>query len=149
MRGLVQRAAEANVSVEGKIISSIDKGILLFLGIKEYDTIEDVDYIVNKTINMRIFPDEKGKLNYSLKDIGGELLVVSQFTLYGDVRKGRRPNFMNAADSERAFYLYKETIKRFKKHIKKVELGQFGGHMHIHLVNDGPVTIQLDSEKLY
>ncbi len=149
MRAIIQRVKQASVIIDDKEYSKINHGLLLFLGVHEYDTIEDVDYIVNKTSNLRIFTDEKGLMNLSLKDVGGQILVVSQFTLYGDARKGRRPNFMQAAKNPKGEELYQLTVEKLKKEIPSVETGEFGADMDICLINDGPVTIQLDSSKIY
>ncbi len=149
MRAIIQRVKKASVHIAGDEYSSIDNGLLVFLGVHECDTIDDVDYIVNKVANLRIFTDDKGLMNLSLKDIEGELMVVSQFTLYGDARKGRRPNFMQAAKNPKGEELYEKAIEKFKAEISSVKTGEFGADMDISLINDGPVTIQLDSSKIY
>ncbi|WP_027308035.1 MULTISPECIES: D-aminoacyl-tRNA deacylase [Caloramator] len=147
MRAVVQRVNSARVEVEGNVVGSIDKGILVLLGVEELDTDDDIKYLAEKVCNLRIFDDEEGKMNLSLIDVGGELLVVSQFTLYGDCRKGRRPNYMMAAKPDYAEKMYLEFVEECKKYIKKVEKGQFQAYMKVNLENDGPVTLLLDSKK--
>lgn len=147
MRAVLQRVSEACVSVDGKMVGEIGGGILIFLGISRKDTEKEAKYLLDKTLNLRIFEDTAGKMNLSLYDIGGALLVVSQFTLYGDVGKGRRPSFINAAAPERARELYNFFVKEAEKHIKKVATGKFQSMMDVELVNNGPVTIFLDTNK--
>ena len=149
MRAVVQRVSSSKVTVEGNITGEINKGLLVLLGVTHEDTSKDVDYIIDKTLNLRIFEDEDEKMNLSLKDIGGELLVVSQFTLYGDCRKGRRPSFSTAAKPEHAISLYEEFVEKAKAEGLKVGTGQFRAHMMVDLTNDGPVTILLDSSKTF
>ena len=149
MRAVVQRVSSSKVTVEGQVTGEINKGLLVLLVVTHEDTSKDVDYIIDKTLNLRIFEDENEKMNLSLKDIGGELLVVSQFTLYGDCRKGRRPSFSTAARPEHATPLYEEFIERVKAEGINVGTGQFGAHMMVDLTNDGPVTILLDSSKSF
>ncbi|CEQ31884.1 D-tyrosyl-tRNA(Tyr) deacylase [[Clostridium] sordellii] len=149
MRAVVQRVASSKVIVDESTIGEINKGLLILLGVTHEDTSKDVDYLLDKIVNLRIFEDENDKMNLSLKDVNGELLVVSQFTLYGDCRKGRRPNFTNAAKPDLATSLYEEFIDKAKKEGIKVETGKFGAHMMVDLVNDGPVTILIDSEKTF
>ncbi|CEQ11021.1 D-tyrosyl-tRNA(Tyr) deacylase [[Clostridium] sordellii] len=149
MRAVVQRVASSKVIVDESTIGEINKGLLILLGVTHEDTSKDVDYLLDKIVNLRIFEDENDKMNLSLKDINGELLVVSQFTLYGDCRKGRRPNFTNAAKPDLATSLYEEFIDKAKKEGIKVGTGKFGAHMMVDLVNDGPVTILIDSEKTF
>ncbi|KGG81509.1 D-tyrosyl-tRNA(Tyr) deacylase [Caloranaerobacter azorensis H53214] len=149
MRAVVQRVTKASVSIEGVVVGSINKGLLVLLGVGQDDNEKDLDYLCDKIANLRIFEDENGKMNKSLVDINGELLVVSQFTLYGDVRKGRRPNFMNAAEPKKAESMYLEFVNRTREKGVKVETGRFGEHMHVELINDGPVTILLDSKKIF
>lgn len=131
------------------VTGSIEKGLLVFLGIGRNDTYEDIDYIVDKVINLRIFEDEKGRMNLSIKDAGGSILLISQFTLFGDVRRGRRPSFDEAMPPDEAEKLYYEAVNRFKKSGVNIETGRFREMMKIYLVNDGPVTILLDSKKLF
>ncbi|MBU5306823.1 D-tyrosyl-tRNA(Tyr) deacylase [Clostridioides mangenotii] len=149
MRSVVQRVTSSSVTVDEDIIGKIDKGLMVLLGVTHDDTSKDVDYMIDKILNLRIFEDEDDKMNLSLKDIGGELLVVSQFTLYGDCRKGRRPSFTNAARPEQADKLYEEFVAKAKAQGLNVGTGQFGAHMMVDLTNDGPVTILLDSSKSF
>ncbi len=161
MRAVVQRVSRSEVTVDGRTTVKINKGLLVLLGVTHGDTSKDVDYIVDKTINLRIFEDENDKMNLSLKDIGGEMLAVSQFTLYGemlavsqftlygDCRKGRRPSFTNAAAPEEADKLYQEFVKKVSEQGINTETGEFGAHMMVDLVNDGPVTILLESNKSF
>lgn len=147
MRAVVQRVSRANVSVNNEITGEIDKGLLVLLGVEENDDLDDVKYMVENIVNLRIFEDENEKMNLSLLDIEGELLVVSQFTLLGDCRKGRRPNFMQAAKPEKADELYNIFVEKSKEKGIKVETGVFQEHMIVNLSNDGPVTILVDSNK--
>lgn len=147
MRAVVQRVKEAKVEVDGEIVGSIAGGLLVFLGVGEEDEEKDLDYMVDKVLGLRIFQDENDKMNLSLLDVGGELLVVSQFTLYGDARKGKRPSFTASARPEKGESYYEEFIQRAREKGVKVETGVFGAHMHVDLINDGPVTILLDSKK--
>ena len=146
MRAVVQRVKKSRVIVEGRLVGEINKGFNVLLGISKEDTIEDLKYIKDKIINLRVFEDENDKMNLSLLDIKGDILAISQFTLYGDCRKGRRPNFMNAMGGE-AKALYEEFVKMLKESGLKVETGEFGAHMNVEIENDGPVTILLDSKK--
>ena len=147
MRAVVQRVSSSKVTVDGEVTGEINKGLLVLLGVTHEDTSKDVDYIIDKVLNLRIFEDENEKMNLSLKDVGGELLVVSQFTLYGDVRKGRRPNFMNALGGNEAKVFYDKFIESMKETGLKIETGIFGADMKVDIKNDGPVTILLDSSK--
>ncbi len=147
MRAVVQRVSSSSVTVDGSVIGSTKQGLLVLLGVTDTDTIEDVQYICEKVSHLRIFEDEDDKMNLSVLDVGGEVCVVSQFTLYGDARKGRRPNFMKAAPPDMAERLYLEVVEAFKKKGLTVSTGQFQAHMQVALVNDGPVTILLDSSK--
>lgn len=149
MRAVVQRVSNASVVVDGKVYGEIDRGLLVLLGVEDMDGIEDVTYLAEKISNLRIFEDENDKMNLSLVDIGGDMLVVSQFTLHGDCRKGRRPNFMKAAGAELAEELYLIFIDECKKYVSKIENGKFQAHMEVKLTNDGPVTILLDSKKCF
>lgn len=149
MRAVIQRVKYASVKVDEKIIGKIDKGFLLLLGIEENDNEKDLDYMCDKCINLRIFEDEDGKMNKSLTDVEGSLLVISQFTLYGDARKGRRPSFIAAAQPDTAIPLYQKFIEKVKATGIKTECGEFGADMQVELLNDGPVTILLDSKKLF
>ena len=147
MRAVVQRVKKSRVIVEGRLVGEINKGFNVLLGISKDDTIEDLKYIKDKIINLRVFEDENDKMNLSLLDIKGDILAISQFTLYGDCRKGRRPNFMNAMGGDEAKALYEEFVKMLKESGLKVETGEFGAHMNVEIKNDGPVTILLDSKK--
>lgn len=152
MRIVVQRVSSASVSFfEGdiKITNSIEKGLQVLLGVTDTDTTKDIDYLVDKVIGLRIFEDDEEKMNLSLKDIGGELLLVSQFTLYGDVRKGKRPSFSTAAKPEYANELYELFVEKVRKAGIKCETGKFGADMKLLINNDGPVTILLDSQKIF
>lgn len=146
MKAVVQRVKKAKVSVNNKIISQIGRGFLVFLGIAQNDTEKQVDWLANKIVNLRIMSDEKGKMNKSLKETNGQLLIVSQFTLYGDCRKGNRPSFTQAADPVKAEKLYNLFIKKVKSLEVKVKSGIFGAMMEIELINDGPVTIIVDRQ---
>ena len=148
MRAVIQRVNSGRVTVDGNIVGSIGKGFVVLLGVSEKDTAEDVLYMTDKLVNLRIFEDEDEKMNLSLLDIKGELLVVSQFTLYGDCRKGRRPNFMSAARPEKAEELYKELVKKCREMGVKTETGTFQAYMKVNIENDGPVTVIVDSVKL-
>jgi len=149
MRGVVQRVKRAGVTVDNKIIGEINHGILLLLGVEETDNEKDLEYMCEKVPNLRIFEDENGKMNKSLIDVEGSILVVSQFTLLGDARKGRRPSFIQAALPEKAVPMYESFINRMKEKEIFTQCGEFGADMDVELVNDGPVTILLDSKKLF
>lgn len=147
MRLVIQRVKSASVKIEGAISGSIDKGLLILVGITHDDAVEDVDWLVNKVVNMRIFSDAEGKMNLSLIDIDGEALVVSQFTLHASTKKGNRPSYVKSARPEVAIPLYElfvDTLSRKRK--KEITTGQFGADMQIELINDGPVTIIIDSK---
>jgi D-tyrosyl-tRNA(Tyr) deacylase len=145
MRVLLQRVSRAQVTVEGEITGAIGRGLLVLLGAGEGDTDEDLEYLLDKTVNLRIFADDDGKMNLSLKDIDGEMLVVSQFTLYADTRRGRRPSFTGAMGAKEADEMYEAFVARAAEEVRKVETGVFGAMMDVELVNDGPVTIWIDS----
>ena len=147
MRAVIQRVSRAKVTVEGEITGEIGRGILVLLGVSRTDTEKEALYLLEKTLNLRIFEDADGKMNLSLLDIEGDLLVVSQFTLYGDARKGRRPSFIDAAAPDAANRLYEFFVEAARRRIKHVGTGRFQAMMHVELVNDGPVTIMLDSDK--
>jgi D-tyrosyl-tRNA(Tyr) deacylase len=149
LRAVVQRVKNACVRISSDSRGKIGTGLLVFLGVEEEDSFKDVEYLADKIVNLRVFEDNNGKMNLTVKDIGGSLLVVSQFTLYGDCRKGRRPSFSQAASPEKANTLYEEFIKRARTHNISVETGVFQAHMEVELVNDGPVTMLLDSKKLF
>ena len=147
MRAVVQRVTYSSVEVDGEIVGEINKGFNVLLGISKEDTEEDMKYIKYKIINLRVFSDENDKMNLSLLDIKGELLLISQFTLYGDARKGRRPNFMNALGGEEAKKFYDKFIEMMKETGLKVQTGIFGADMNVDIKNDGPGTILLDSSR--
>lgn len=147
MRGVVQRVKRASVSVDDKIISKIDKGIMLLLGIEVNDDEKDLEYIVKKVSKLRIFDDKDGVMNKSLLDYDLEILVVSQFTLYGDARKGNRPSYIRSAKFDEGIILYEKFIEEMKNLGIKVSVGEYGADMDVELINDGPVTILLDSSK--
>ena len=147
MRLVIQRVSRASVTVENEIIGQIGKGLLVLLGIEQSDSEDDVDWLVQKTIQMRIFSDEEGKMNCSLQDIQGDLLVISQFTLHASTKKGNRPGFIAAARPELAIPLYESFIKKAEIALgKRVQSGSFGADMKVELLNDGPVTIIIDSK---
>ena len=147
MRSVVQRVSRAKVAVNGEITGEIGRGLLVLLGVTHTDDNSDADYLIDKIVNLRIFDDAEGKMNLSLTDIQGELLVVSQFTLYGDTRRGRRPSFIAAAPSGDALRWYEYFVVRAGERINKVATGRFGAMMDVELTGDGPFTIILDSEK--
>ncbi|MGL4850157.1 MAG: D-aminoacyl-tRNA deacylase [Clostridium sp.] len=146
MRAVVQRVSKSSVSIDGEIVGEIGKGLNILVGIKEDDTLEDLKYIKDKMLNLRIFEDEMGKMNYSVKDIKGEVLIISQFTLYGDCRKGRRPSFSTAMTPSKAEILYEEFLKMVREEIY-IQCGKFGADMKVSINNDGPVTLLLESSK--
>ncbi len=144
MRLLIQRVSSASVKVNNKIVGSINKGFLVLLGVTHTDTKEKVDYLVKKLCNLRVFEDENNKMNLSIKEVKGELLIVSQFTLYADTTHGNRPSFIDAAKPDEANKLYEYFIQKCKEEGIKVETGVFGANMQVELLNDGPVTILLE-----
>lgn len=144
MKLVVQRVANSQVTVDNKVTGKIEKGFLVLLGVTHTDTKEVADFLVKKLCNLRVFTDENDKMNLSIKDIDGELLIVSQFTLYADCQKGNRPSFVNSAKPEMAEELYKYFVEQCRKEVKNVETGIFGAHMKVDLLNDGPVTIILE-----
>ncbi len=147
MRIIVQRVKGASVEVDENTVGQIGKGLLVFLGVGREDDESDLDYMVNKVLGLRIFEDEDDKMNLSLEDTEGELLVISQFTLYGDARKGRRPSFIESAAPDMGEDYYEKFVEKCKDRGLKVETGIFGADMKVNLINDGPVTIMLDSKK--
>ena len=145
MRAVVQRVQQSSVKTNGELVGRIGQGLLVLLGVAKGDGSKDVDYLVNKILNLRIFEDEDGKMNQSLLEIGGELLAVSQFTLLADCRKGRRPSFIAAAEPEKATELYETFVERVRQKGIAVQTGRFGAMMEVALINDGPVTIIIES----
>jgi D-tyrosyl-tRNA(Tyr) deacylase len=149
MRAVVQRVKRASVTVSDEIVGKIDKGFLVLLGVSGNDTEADVRYCVDKILNLRVFDDGDGKMNLSLLDVDGALLAVSQFTLYGDTRRGRRPSFIEAAPPDEANRLYEYFVSECRKQLDRVETGRFQAMMDVELINDGPVTILMDSHKTF
>lgn len=149
MRAVVQRVTRASVTIDGQVVGEIGNGLVILLGIARDDTKQDADYLAPKIVALRIFDDAEGKMNLSVKDIGGGLLVVSQFTLYGDVRRGLRPSWSDAAPPEIAEPLYDYFVESSRKLLERVETGSFRKMMQVELVNDGPVTILLDSRRTF
>lgn len=148
MRAVIQRVSNASVSVNNEIVSSIQKGFVILLGIEMNDTDADVLYLSNKIFKLRVFEDENDKMNKSISDVNGDLLLISQFTLYADTEKGNRPSFIRAARPEQAIPLYEQMISEMELLLgKKISTGVFGAHMHVQLINDGPVTIIIDSKE--
>ncbi|MDD5290829.1 MAG: D-aminoacyl-tRNA deacylase [Patescibacteria group bacterium] len=145
MRAVIQRAKEAEVKVGGKIIGKISKGLLVLLAIHQDDTEDKIEKLATKIINLRIFADKADKMNLSVKDVKGEILVVSQFTLYGDTSKGNRPSFIESAKPEKAVPYYEKFVEKIKNNGIKTETGEFGAMMEVSLINDGPVTIIIDT----
>jgi D-tyrosyl-tRNA(Tyr) deacylase len=146
MRVVIQRVKYARVKVDGKIIGEIDKGFLVLLGVGKEDDDLDLKYLVKKVTNLRVFEDDAGKMNLALKDVGGKLLVISQFTLYADCSRGNRPDFINAGEPQKANKLYLKFVDECRKCEIEVETGEFGADMKVELLNDGPVTIIIDSK---
>ncbi|MHB2153040.1 D-aminoacyl-tRNA deacylase [Calditrichota bacterium GD2] len=146
MKVVVQRVKQASVKVDGKTVGQIGKGLLLLIGVDQKDDEEDITFVADKCVNLRIFEDEQGKMNRSLLEVGGEILAISQFTLLGDTRKGRRPSFINAADPQKGNAFYQKFIERLREHGVKVETGIFGAMMDVELLNYGPVTLIVESK---
>jgi len=147
MRIIIQRVSEASVTIEQKVKSSIQKGYLILLGIEHEDGVEDIEWLCKKIVQLRIFSDEAGKMNLSIKDVDGEIIVVSQFTLHASTKKGNRPSYIRAARPETAIPLYEKFVQTLEEHLgKKVGTGEFGAMMQVALVNDGPVTISMDTK---
>ena len=149
MRCVIQRVTEASVTVEGEVIGQIGRGFMVLIGVSAEDTDKDLKYMADKVPNLRIFEDEQGKMNLSLKDVGGAILAVSQFTLYGDARGSRRPSFIQAARPEQANALYEQLVAAWRAQGLTVETGRFRAEMQVSLINDGPVTILMDSTKAF
>lgn len=148
MRVVVQKVKEASVTVQNKKIASIETGLLVLVGIENEDTNDDIDYLVKKIIQLRIFDDESGIMNLSVKDVNGDIIVVSQFTLHASTKKGNRPSYIRAAKPDFSIPMYEKFVKQLEKTLaKKVGTGRFGAMMNVHLVNDGPVTIIIDSKQ--
>ena len=145
MRALVQRVSGASVTIDDEVVGSIDEGLVVFVGIHQDDDEEDAAYVVNKTVNLRIFRDADGRLDLSALDTSADLLVISQFTLYGDTRRGRRPSFSHAMAPELATALFDQTLRLFEQTGLKVQTGRFQAHMLVSIHNDGPVTVMIDS----
>ncbi len=144
MRVVIQKVSSACVSVDSNVVGKIDHGLLILLGITHEDTLEHAQSLAQKVVNLRIFPDSDGKMNCSVQDVDGEILVVSQFTLYGNAAKGKRPSFIQAARPEKARPLYEAFVEEIRSLVGACEMGEFGAHMDVALVNDGPVTILLE-----
>lgn len=149
MRIVIQRVLRASVEVGGQVVGQINEGLLVYVSIGEGDTIKDAEFIADKLVNLRIFSDEAGKMNHSVLDVGGGILLISNFTLHGDCRKGRRPDFDAAAEPAMAEELYEKLIHMIASRGVAVEKGLFGGHMHVSSINDGPVTFLLDSGRVF
>jgi D-aminoacyl-tRNA deacylase len=149
LRAVVQRVVRAKVVVDGEVTGAIDKGLVAFVGAGEDDTEADVSYLVGKVVGLRVFPDEAGKMSRALADVGGALLVVSQFTVYGDMRRGLRPGFDAAMEPVRAEQLYERFVTEARARGVRVETGRFRADMRVHVENDGPVTILVDSKRLF
>lgn len=149
MRAVVQRAAEASVAVDGEVIGRIGRGLVVFLGVETGDSEDDAAYMAEKLLGLRCFQDESSKFNLSVRDVAGGFLVVSQFTLHGDCRKGRRPSFTQAARPELAVPLYESVVRRLAQSGSPVATGSFGAHMDVLVMNDGPVTLLIDSKKVF
>ena len=146
MRALVQRVSEGSVSVDGETIGEISKGLVILLGIKPDDSEKDIDHLANKCVNLRVFPDDAGDMNRSLLDVNGGALIISQFTLYGNTEKGRRPSFIGAARPEIAESLYEKFVSKVREAGVEVETGRFGAMMRVNIQNDGPVTLMIESK---
>lgn len=144
MKLVVQRVKNASVTVENEIVGKIDEGFMVLIGVTHTDTKETADFLVKKLCNLRVFQDENEKMNLSIKDIDGELLIISQFTLYADCQRGNRPSFVNSANPEYANELYEYFVEKCKSEVKNVQTGVFGAHMDVELINNGPVTIILE-----
>jgi D-tyrosyl-tRNA(Tyr) deacylase len=149
MRAVIQRVVEASVQVDGKTVSSIGRGILVLAGLHESDAEPDMEYVINKILGARIFNDDDGVMNRSVTDIDGDVLLISQFTLYGDIRRGKRPSYSSAMNPEKAREAFASFVDRCRAHYEKTKAGIFGADMKVSLVNDGPVTILIDSGKLF
>ena len=149
MKFVIQKVDEASVSVDGKVVGKIGKGFVVLVGVSEEDTTEIADKFVRKTVNLRLFEDQEGKTNLALKDVGGQVLLISQFTLYADCKKGNRPSFVKASNPQKAEELYEYVLTKTRESIPVVEKGVFGAHMQVSLVNNGPFTIILDESMIH
>ena len=149
MRAVIQRVTQGQVEVEGEVIGKIEKGLLVYLSVGKGDKQSDAEFMADKLVGLRIFSDENGKMNLSTGEVGGSVLMISQFTLHGDCRKGRRPGFDQAAEPQLAQELYEKTIELIRQQGISVATGKFAAHMHVSSVNDGPVTFMLDSSRLF
>ncbi len=149
MRAVIQRVLQAKVEVNGRQVGKIDKGLLVYLSVAKGDSEKDTEFMADKLVNLRIFADEAGKMNLSVLDVGGSILLVSNFTLHGDCRKGRRPGFDAAAEPQLAQQLYEKVVELIARQGVTVQKGTFGEHMHVNSTNDGPVTFLLDSSRLF
>ncbi|WP_333694744.1 D-aminoacyl-tRNA deacylase [Flavobacterium sp.] len=147
MKAVIQRVSQSSVTIEGEIVASIQKGLLILVGIEDADTLEDIEWLSSKIVNLRIFGDENDVMNLSVKDVGGNVIIVSQFTLHASTKKGNRPSYIKAAKPDIAIPLYNQFIQQVENDLaKKVQTGQFGADMKVNLVNDGPVTILFDTK---
>lgn len=147
MKAVIQRVAQSSVTIEGEVVASIQKGLLILVGIEEADTKEDIEWLSSKIVNLRIFGDENDVMNLSLKNVNGDAIIVSQFTLHASTKKGNRPSYIKAAKPEIAIPIYEKFIQQIEKELeKKIQTGQFGADMKVSLINDGPVTILIDTK---
>jgi D-tyrosyl-tRNA(Tyr) deacylase len=149
MRACIQRVSRAQVTVDRQVIGRIGRGLVVLLGVGSDDSDDDAQYLADKIAGLRIFDDSEGKMNLAIRDVGGAMLVISQFTLYGDCRRGRRPSFTDAAPPDRAMELYEAFVRQLEQSGVPVQLGRFREHMDVELVNDGPVTLLVDSDKAF
>ncbi|MBC8883995.1 D-tyrosyl-tRNA(Tyr) deacylase [Flavobacterium piscinae] len=147
MKAVIQRVAQSSVTIEGEVVASIQKGLLILVGIEEADTKEDIEWLSSKIVNLRIFADENSIMNLSVKEVNGDAIIVSQFTLHASTKKGNRPSYIKATKPDIAIPLYEQFIQQFEKDLeKRVQTGQFGADMKVSLINDGPVTILIDTK---
>lgn len=147
MKAVIQRVSQSSVTIGGEVVASIQKGLLILVGIEEADTKQDIEWLSSKIVNLRIFGDENGTMNLSVKEVNGDAIIVSQFTLHASTKKGNRPSYIKAAKPDIAIPLYEQFVQQFEKDLeKKVQTGQFGADMKVSLINDGPVTILIDTK---
>lgn len=147
MKAVIQRVSQSSVTIGGEVVASIQKGLLILVGIEEADTKQDIEWLSSKIVNLRIFGDENGTMNFSVKEVNGDAIIVSQFTLHASTKKGNRPSYIKAAKPDIAIPLYEQFVQQFEKDLeKKVQTGQFGADMKVSLINDGPVTILIDTK---